>query len=179
VQRLRPLLDSLTDLHTQVLGTLELQLQPTPMGEWLRSTATPWREVALAQGLQWQADIPDSLPVLDIDRDRLAQALGNLLSNAIKYTPEGTVSVDTSVEEGFVCITVGDTGVGIEPSEQAKIFEPLYRSQRERRFPQGMGLGLSIARDLVEAHGGSLGVESAPNEGSRFTIRLPLGHSES
>jgi len=179
LQRLRPLLDSLTDLHTQVLGTLELHLQPTPLGEWLRSTATPWREVALAQGLQWQANIPDSLPVLDVDRDRLAQALGNLLSNAIKYTPEGTVSVDTSVEEGSVCITVRDTGVGIDPSEQARIFEPFYRSQRDKRFPQGMGLGLSIARDLVEAHGGSLRVESAPNEGSRFTIRLPLGHGES
>jgi two-component system sensor histidine kinase BaeS len=179
VQRLRPLLDSLTDLHTQVLGTLELHLQPTPLGEWLRGMATPWREVAHAQGLQWQADIPDSLPVLDIDRDRLAQALGNLLSNAIRYTPEGTVSVDASVEEGFVCITVGDTGIGIDPAEQSKIFEPFYRSQRDVRFPQGMGLGLSIARDLVEAHGGSLGVESAPNEGSRFTIRLPLETSES
>jgi signal transduction histidine kinase len=179
VQRLRPLLDSLTDLHTQVLGTLELHLRPTPLGEWLRSTAIPWREVALGKGLQWQADIPDSLPVLEIDPDRMAQALGNLLSNAIKYTSEGTVSVDASVEGGFACVTVGDTGVGIDAAEQAKVFEPFYRSQRDRRFPQGMGLGLSIARDLVDAHGGSLEVESAPAEGSRFTIRLPLEHGES
>jgi two-component system sensor histidine kinase BaeS len=171
--------EMLEGMQGQVQRLRPLHLQPTPLGEWLRSTATPWREVALAQGLQWQANIPDSLPVLDVDRDRLAQALGNLLSNAIKYTPEGTVSVDTSVEEGSVCITVRDTGVGIDPSEQARIFEPFYRSQRDKRFPQGMGLGLSIARDLVEAHGGSLRVESAPNEGSRFTIRLPLGHGES
>jgi signal transduction histidine kinase len=76
-------------------------------------------------------------------------------------------------------VTVGDTGVGIDAAEQAKVFEPFYRSRRDRRFPQGMGLGLSIARDLVDAHGGSLEVESAPAEGSRFTIRLPLEHGES
>ncbi len=174
VRRLRPLLDSLTDLHAQVLGTLELNRQPTPLGEWLRRTVTPWRQVAHAEGLHWRIDIPDSLPVLRIDQDRIAQALGNLLSNAIKYTPEGTVSVDAFVRDSSVCIAVGDTGIGVAPSEQDQIFEPFYRSQRDRRFPQGMGLGLSIARDLVQAHGGSLSVQSAPGKGSRFTILLPF-----
>jgi signal transduction histidine kinase len=174
VHRLRPLLDSLTDLHAQVLGTLELNRQPTPLGEWLRRTVTPWRQVAHAEGLHWRTDIPDSLPILTIDQDRMAQALGNLLSNAIKYTPEGTVSVDAFVRDSSVCIAVGDTGIGIAPSEQGQIFEPFYRSQRDRRFPQGMGLGLSIARDLVQAHGGSLSVQSAPGKGSRFTILLPF-----
>ncbi len=174
VHRLRPLLDSLTDLHAQVLGTLELNRQPAPLGEWLRRTVTPWREVAHAKGLHWRTDIPDSLPILAIDQDRMAQALGNLLSNAIKYTHEGTVSVDAFVRDSSVCIAVGDTGIGIAPSEQDEIFEPFYRSQRDKRFPQGMGLGLSIARDLVQAHGGSLRVESAPGKGSRFTILLPF-----
>ena len=178
VHRLRPLLDSLTDLHAQVLGTLELNRQPTPLGEWLRRTVTPWREVAHANGLHWRTDIPDSLPALEIDQDRMAQALGNLLSNAIKYTPEGTVSVDGFVRDSSVCIAVGDTGIGIAPSEQDQIFEPFYRSQRDKRFPQGMGLGLSIARDLVQAHGGSLRVESAPGKGSRFTILLPYDATE-
>jgi two-component system sensor histidine kinase BaeS len=178
VHRLRPLLDSLTDLHAQVLGTLELNRQPTPLGEWLRRTVTPWREVAHANGLHWRTDIPDSLPVLAVDQDRLAQALGNLLSNAIKYTPEGTVSVEAFVRDSSVCIAVGDTGIGIAPAEQDEIFEPFYRSQRDKRFPQGMGLGLSIARDLVQAHGGSLRLESAPDKGSRFTILLPLDSAE-
>jgi signal transduction histidine kinase len=119
-------------------------------------------------------EIPDSLPVVEIDPDRLAQVLGNLLSNAIKYTPEGTVSVEAFVQDDELTITVGDTGIGIPPSEQEQIFEPFYRSQRDRRFPQGMGLGLSIARDLVLAHGGRLDVESAAGRGSRFSIRLPL-----
>lgn len=173
VHRLRPLLDSLTDLHDQVLGTLELNRRPTPLGDWLPRTVTPWRQAAHDKGLHWQIEMADPLPVLDIDPDRLAQVLGNLLSNAIKYTPEGTVSVAAHVQDEGVTIVVSDTGVGIALEEQARIFEPFYRSQRERRFPQGMGLGLSIARDLVTAHGGRLEVDSTPNAGSRFTVWLP------
>jgi signal transduction histidine kinase len=172
VGRLRPLLDSLTDLHNQVLGSLELNLQSTPLSDWLRQTVAPWREAAHDKGLHWQAEIPDTLPTLEIDPDRMAQALGTLLSNAIKYTPAGTVSVEASANDGHIEIVVSDTGIGIAPSEQKRIFEPFYRSQREKRFPQGMGLGLSIAHDLVSAHGGRLDVESVPEKGSRFTILL-------
>ncbi len=174
VHRLRPLLDSLTDLHDQVLGTLELNRQPIALDAWLRRTVTPWRQAAHDHGLQWRMDIPDSLPILQIDPDRMAQVLGNLLSNAIKYTPEGTISVEALAQDRGVTIVVADTGIGIIPSEQEQIFEPFYRSQRDKRFPQGMGLGLSIARDLVLAHGGRLTVESTPGKGSRFTLWLPL-----
>jgi signal transduction histidine kinase len=173
VQRLHPLLDSLTDLHGQVLGTLELNRQPIAIGEWLRRTVSPWRQAAHDKGLHWSMEIPDSLPVLEIDPDRMAQALGNLLSNAIKYTLEGKITIEASIRDGVIAIAVSDTGIGIAPSEQEQIFEPLYRSQRDKRFPQGMGLGLSIARDLVLAHGGSLEVESAAGQGSRFIILLP------
>jgi signal transduction histidine kinase len=179
IQRLRPLLDSLTDLHGQVLGTLELHRQPVDLGDWLRRTVAPWRQAAHDKGLHWRSEIPSSLPVLEIDPDRMAQVLGNLLSNAIKYTPEGTVSVEASMVDDGVLIAVTDTGIGIAPSEREQIFEPLYRSQRDRRFPQGMGLGLSIARDLVVAHGGRLEVTSTSEQGSRFTIWLPLVGSES
>jgi two-component system sensor histidine kinase BaeS len=174
LHRLRPLLDSLTDLHGQVLGSLELNLQRTALGDWLRQTVTPWRQTAHDKGLHWQIDIPGSLPVLEIDPDRMAQALGNLLSNAIKYTPDGTVSVEAREQGSGVTIAVADTGIGVAPSEQQRIFDPFYRSSRDKRFPQGMGLGLSIARDLVLAHGGRLDLESEPGQGSRFTIWLPL-----
>jgi two-component system sensor histidine kinase BaeS len=173
VSRLSPLLDSLTDLHGQVLGTLELDHQPVELGPWLRKTVTPWRQAAHDKGLHWRTDLPDSLPVLEIDPDRMAQVLGNLLSNAIKYTSEGTVSVLASMQGDEVAIVVGDTGIGVAPLEQEQIFEPFYRSRRDTRFPQGMGLGLSIAREMVEAHRGRLEVESEPGEGSRFTIWLP------
>lgn len=173
VKRLRPLVDNLADLHGQVLGTLELNRQPVALGDWLRRAVAPWRQAAHDEGLSWQMDIPDSLPVVEIDPDRLAQVLGNLLSNAIKYTPEGTVAIEASVEEDGVAIAVRDTGIGIARAERTRIFEPFYRSRRDTRFPQGMGLGLSIARDIVVAHGGRLEVESSPGRGSRFTIWLP------
>jgi two-component system sensor histidine kinase BaeS len=94
VQRLRPLVDSLTDLYGQVLGTLELKREPVPLADWLPRTVTPWRQAAHDKGLQWETDIPGTLPVVEIDPDRMAQVLGNLLSNAIKYTHEGTISVN-------------------------------------------------------------------------------------
>jgi len=113
------------------------------------------------------------LPTLNIDPDRVAQILGNLLSNAVKYTQQGTISVSAAPKNGGVAITVSDTGIGITPTEQKRIFDPFYRSNRDKRFPQGMGLGLNIARDLAVAHGGRLSVKSRPGAGSRFTLWLP------
>jgi two-component system sensor histidine kinase BaeS len=174
VERLGRLLDDLAGLHDQVLGTLELNRQPTALGEWLARTLPPWRESAQAKGLKWETTIPPDLPTVDVDPDRLAQVVGNLLSNAIKYTPtRGTVSLDAGIEGEEAWIRVGDTGPGIDPEEQVRIFAPFYRSQPGRRFPQGMGLGLSIAYTLVAAHGGRLELDSAPGLGSRFTVWLP------
>jgi signal transduction histidine kinase len=173
VKRLRPLLDTLADLHGQVLGTLELDLQPIELGEWLRRAAIPWQQLAEEKGLAWHTEVPETPYVIEADADRLAQVLGNLLSNAVKYTSEGSISVETCFEEDHATIDVRDTGIGIDPAESSKIFEPFYRSRRDKRFPQGMGLGLSIARDLVTAHGGRLEVESTPGQGSCFSICLP------
>jgi signal transduction histidine kinase len=172
VHRFRPLLDSLTDLHGQVLGTLELTLRPLDLVEWLPRTVSPWRQAALDKELSWQVDLPDSLPLVQADPDRLAQVLGNLLSNAIKYTDKGGVALQARAKDHHVLLVIADTGIGISPAEQELIFEPFYRSNRGRRFPQGMGLGLSIARDLVQAHGGRLEVDSAPGQGSRFFVWL-------
>jgi signal transduction histidine kinase len=84
------------------------------------------------------------------------------------------VSVEAGVEGGMTWVRVSDTGPGITPEEQARIFTPFYRGRTGRRFPQGMGLGLSIARDLVAAHGGRLEVDSTPGSGSRFTLWFPF-----
>jgi two-component system sensor histidine kinase BaeS len=177
-ERLRRLLDDLAGLHDQVLGALELDRRTIALSEWLAHTLGPWREAAQDRGLRWQVTIPPALPVLKADPDRLGQVLGNLLSNAIKYTPSGgTVSVDAGVRDEMAWIRVGDTGPGIAPEDKERIFDPFYRSQPGRRFPQGMGLGLSIARDVVIAHGGQLEVDSAPGLGSRFTVFLPSSQS--
>jgi len=174
IENMLPLLDDLSQLHGQVQGTLQLNRRPVPLSDWLPPVLLPWRAAAQEKGIQWQADIPSGLPSVNIDPDRLAQVIGNLLSNAVKYTPEeGAVFVSAAFTSEEVSIWVKDTGPGIQPEEQERIFEPFYRSQEERRFPQGLGLGLTIARDLVEAHGGRLDLASTPGTGSCFTIHLP------
>lgn len=176
VQRMQHLLDDLTHLYDQTLGPLELDRRPTALYPWLVQVFGPWREAAQDKEIRWQADLPADLPTLVIDPDRLAQAVGNVVSNAIKYTlPDGEVAVGAGTEGGQVWIRVRDSGPGIPPEEQALIFTPFYRGAAGRRFPQGMGLGLSIARDLVVAQGGRVQVESTSGIGSTFTIWLPRG----
>jgi signal transduction histidine kinase len=175
VKRMQPLLDDLAQLHGQVLGTRELNLGPLALSDWLPSALLPWRAAALDKGLEWTADIPPDLPTLALDHERMAQVIGNLLSNAIKYTPAGgKVEIFAQADRQECRIIVADDGPGIVPQEQERVFEPFFRSQQERRFPQGLGLGLTIARDIVVAHGGTLEVDSVYEAGSRFIVHLPL-----
>jgi signal transduction histidine kinase len=175
VLNMEPLLNDLSQLYGQVQGTVQLSTQPVNLNEWLQPSLLPWRTVAREKGLAWETDIAPDLPQMRIDPDRMNQVLGNLISNAIKYTPQGgTVSVQAEADDQIVIIAVCDDGLGIDPAEQERIFEPFYRSQAHRRFPQGLGLGLTIARDLVEAHGGALELDSTPGEGSCFRIKLPV-----
>jgi signal transduction histidine kinase len=110
------------------------------------------------------------------DAGDLRRALLNLVENAVKYTPDGGgVEVSLATEDGWAAVTVQDTGPGIEPGDVERVFRPFVRLDAARaRATGGAGLGLSIARSIVLAHGGSLGLESSPGAGSRFTIRLPL-----
>jgi len=169
--RLQRLLDDLAHLHDQILGTLELDLQTVALSEWLPRVLRTWQEAALGKRLHWEESIPADLPTIDADPNRLAQVVGNLVSNAIKYTqPGGMVSISSGVSDGAVWIQVSDTGPGIPEDERDKIFTPFYRGKQGRRIKQGMGLGLSIARDLIVAHGGHIELESTPGLGSKFTI---------
>jgi two-component system sensor histidine kinase BaeS len=179
VKRMQPLLDDLAMLHGQVTGSLTLEMKSTAMSGWLTTSILPWRAAALEKSLQWNAEIPDHLPTIKIDQERMAQVLGNLLSNAVKYTPEGgSIEVSAGSQKSRLFFRVTDNGPGIDPAEREDIFEPFYRSQNTRRFPQGLGLGLTIARDIVEAHGGELVLSSQPGTGSQFTVLLPLDYSK-
>jgi two-component system, OmpR family, sensor histidine kinase BaeS len=175
IHHLERLVSDLAQLHNREAGPPALNLRPIVLDEWLPATLRPWREAATQKGLDWRIDIPHDLPMITADPDRLTQAVGNLVSNAIKYTPpRGSIAVSAGREADEVWIQVGDTGPGIPAEERELLFMPFYRGVSSGRFPQGMGLGLSIARDLVTAHGGRLTVESAAGSGSRFTIWLPL-----
>ena len=156
IERLKPLLDNLAGLYVLSGKPATLQLEQVNLGDWLREILVTWQAAAQANGLGWQCDLPEDLPVVSIDPNRMAQVIGNLVGNAIQYTPEGgQVGVAAGREAGQVWISVEDTGIGITEEERQKIFEPLYRGARARRFPQGMGLGLSIADDIVRLHGGN------------------------
>lgn len=178
IERMQPLLDDLSMLHGQVTEgsgwAARLEFRPVDLAEWLPGVLLPWRAAALEKGLSWQATVSPDLPVVQIDAPRLAQALGNLLSNAIKFTPAGgNIVVLSMVQKDNVVIRVSDDGPGIALEEQEQIFEPFYRSEQQRRFPQGLGLGLTIAREIVTAHGGQLTLDSRPDSGTHFTIILP------
>jgi two-component system sensor histidine kinase BaeS len=173
--RLQHLLEDLAHLHDQVLGTLELAYQPLSISDWLPKVVRPWQEAAQEKNLLWQIDIPAALPEISADPLRLASAVENLVGNAIKYTRSGgRVSISAGATEDELWIRVEDSGTGILPEEHEKIFEPFFRGTHGHRIKQGMGLGLSIARDLVEAHGGKISLESEPGKGSQFVIHLPL-----
>jgi len=175
INRLHHLLDDLTRLYDQVLGPLELDRQPIDLQEWLSGVLMPWQIAAEEKGLNWQVTILEGALVIVADPDRLAQAVGNLCSNAIKFTPKGgEISIANGVEGDQLWIQVSDTGPGIPVQDQERIFQAYYRGNQGRTILQGMGLGLTIARDIVNAHGGRIQVESEPGMGARFRLWLPL-----
>ncbi len=176
---LQHLTEDLASLHGQEPGWLDLSLQSMDLSDWLPRILAPWGEAAVEKKLVWSTEIPAGLPAIQADPDRLSQALGNLLSNAIRYTPAGgRVHVSARREDGSLQIHVDDDGPGIPADEIETIFQPFKRGKSAGRFPNGMGLGLSIARDLARAHGGELRVNSSPGQGSQFTLEIPASHPE-
>ncbi len=184
LERMEPLLDDLTRLHGQLLGSLELCRSQMPLSQWLPSVLPLWQQTAEQKGLRWRVDIPLNLPAIAIDPDQMGRAIGNLLTNAIKYTePGGEVSVEAGIDARGelppVCwIRVRDTGSGVASVDQTRIFDAFQRSTADRRFPQGMGLGLTIAQDTVAAHGGDIKLETKLGQGSTFTICLPIDNEQ-
>ena len=173
--RLQRLLEDLAGLHDQVLGSLELNRKPLKLQDWLLEIVSPWEAAAREKGLSWRLEVEQDLPEIELDPDRMAQALGNLLSNAVKFTPAGgQVAISVHRMEKELVMEVEDSGPGIPQGEQEKVFQPFYRGSQGRRIVQGMGLGLSIVRQVAEAHGGQIEVESQPGKGSCFRLRLPM-----
>jgi signal transduction histidine kinase len=169
--RIMGMLSTLMDISEAETGTMALRLERTSVAEIVAQTVALYEDVADEAGVQVRVTVPEDLFV-DIDRARFRQALANLLDNAIKYTPApGTVQIRGAEANGEVTITVEDTGVGIPVEELPHIWTRLYRGDKSRST-RGLGLGLSLVKAIVEAHRGSVAVESTPGQGSRFDIRL-------
>lgn len=171
---LRRLLEDLSHLHDELIGIRELEIQTVALSNWLPGVLISNQEAAHRKGLTWVTEIPEDLPEIKMDPQRMAQVIGNLTANAIKYTPRGgTVAITAGEKEEMIWIQVSDTGPGIPVEEQELIFEPFYRGTQRQRIKQGMGVGLHIARYYVSAHHGRVEVNSTPGMGSTFTIWLP------
>jgi signal transduction histidine kinase len=177
-RRLAELLNDLLDLQRIEQGTIELRIEDVDLNELLSAQVTLYSAQSDAHALD--LDLADQPLVVLGDRDRLAQVIGNLLSNAIKYSPDGgRVLVSASHVGDEAWIWVRDEGLGIPSEHQERIFTKFFRGDvgRERGI-SGTGLGLVLARQIVEAHGGEIGFESAEGKGSTFWLQLPSGAEE-
>ena len=173
---LNRLVDDLRLLAATEARELRLDREPTLVGEVIDRVVTSFGPGAEAQAVRLDADVEEALPSLDLDRVRIEQVLSNLVDNAIRHTPAGGGVVVTARRRGeSIRVDVTDTGPGIPSDALSHVFDRLYRVDPSReRGSGGSGLGLTIARQLVEAHGGTIWAESEEGSGSRFGFDLPL-----
>jgi two-component system OmpR family sensor kinase/two-component system sensor histidine kinase BaeS len=178
------LVEDLHDLALADAGQLQLDVQPTDVGQLIRHTVDNFALAAEAKEVTLTAQLPDEARLIHVDPDRVAQVLRNLLVNALRHTPPGgAVTVEAVAQNGMVEITVADTGEDIAPEHIAHVFERFWRADPARsrsendgkaRLGSGTGLGLAVAQSLVEAQGGRIWVESTLGEGTTFRFTLPL-----
>ena len=186
VARLEHLVEGLFTLSRAELHQLALQLGPLDLKDLLHNMMAAISPLAQQQTIRLVSQIPESLPLVRADPERLRQVISNLIHNALRYTLEGgLVRLEADVigpglnsDSGsgqFVRLSIEDTGIGIEPEELEHVFEPFYRTDPARtRATGGAGLGLSLVRELTEAMGGRVYAESEVGRGSRFTLELKI-----
>ena len=173
--RLERLTRTLQGLDQRALQPLLLQRTTVDVARLIQGSAAHFEPIAARFGITLRVQLLAPLPALSADEDRLIQVLTNLLDNALKFTPRGgQVLIEAGAAEQTVWIKVSDTGVGIAPDELPYLFQQFYRGA-ESRPPEkrGMGLGLTLCREIVTAHGGQITVASLVGQGTQFTITLP------
>jgi len=174
--RLRSLIDDMANLREVDAGEAVLQLETVPMQELVELSVEEMKHIAEAKQQRIHLSMPSCPVLVEADRERITLALVNLLSNAVKFTPSGRrVGVRVGSARGEAWATVWDTGIGISQDQQARVFDRFYQAEGSlTRQYGGMGLGLSIVKEMVDIHHGSVSVESQPGKGSAFTIRIPI-----
>ena len=157
-------------------GRKEYRLERVETDGWLRRVADEFQQTPAAQGKKVEVSVPDGLPPLMMDSQAMAGAIHNLLDNAVKYSPgRDTVWLDAAAtaDRAGIAISVRDEGVGIPSDEQRHLFERFFRGHRLADTVAGTGLGLSLVKHVVSAHGGEISVASTPGTGTTVTIVLP------
>ena len=179
-ERLSLLIDNILDFAKMEEGKKEFEFEMVDMGPLLEELVSTIQQQVRHEGFTVQAKIDKPLPSIQVDRAAITQAITNLIDNAIKYSAGAKkINVRGFTENQYLIITVRDFGLGIEPEEIDKVFERFYRGGDElTRTVKGSGLGLTLVKQIIEAHHGSVHVESGPGRGSTFSIRLPLPLTE-
>lgn len=173
VRHMDRLITDLLDISQIESGRFQLRWQAHGVKDLVREAVEGIQAQAHRKHLTIEVDVAPEVTSLRCDGERLLQVLGNLLGNAVKFTPEGgVIRVGAAVRDDALEFSVEDTGIGITANQLARIFDRYWQAQRRAR--QGVGLGLSIARGIVEAHGGRILVESAAGVGTKFRFTIPL-----
>ncbi|HEY2431500.1 MAG TPA: ATP-binding protein [Vicinamibacterales bacterium] len=174
-ERLTKLIDDVLDLAKIEAGKLEWHMEPVSVAEVVERATTATASLFEQKGLRLASEVAPGLPAIVGDRDRLIQVVINLVSNAVKFTPAGTITCRAARRGGNIVVSITDTGVGIAPADQPKVFERFKQvGDTLTDKPKGTGLGLPICREIVDHHGGRIWVESVPGQGSTFSFSLPL-----
>jgi signal transduction histidine kinase len=177
--RLNKMIDNILDFSKIEAGRKTYNFAVADMAEVIESVLSGYRYQIVNSGFEIQTNIQPDLPSVLIDRDAIAQAISNLLDNAIKYSREvKQLSITTKALDSNLSVEITDRGIGIPRAEQTKVFEKFYRVGNGLVHDvKGSGLGLSLVKHIIEAHNGTISVESEIGKGSRFTIRLPLSRT--
>jgi signal transduction histidine kinase len=171
-ERVLSMVKTLMDIAEAEAGTMTLERRTVDLCKLIREVVELYEYVAEEKKIQVTTELP---PICEapVDATRMRQAFGNLLDNAIKYTPEGgTVTISASLANNQALVRFKDSGIGIPAEEQSRIWDRLYRGDKSRS-QRGLGLGLSVVKAVVRAHGGSVSVNSIAGAGSEFTVVLP------
>ena len=174
-RRLTHMTSSFLELSRLESGRVRLKQEPTLLPELIRDTVRVQEPQAAERGITITVDLPETLPTLMGDPDRIKQVILNLVSNAIKYNrPEGTITISAALKRDMIEVSVRDTGKGIPADAVEKLFKRFYRGPDTEGYTTGTGLGLSITQRIVQQHGGKIWLESTLGEGSSFYFTLPL-----
>jgi len=175
-ERLSHLINNVLDFSRMDTGAKEYYFEESDLVKVVKSSLEAYKFHIRENGFEIESELPDEAVMLKIDKDAISQALLNLLSNAVKYSDERKyIKVEVCKNSSIALISVADQGVGIPKEERKKIFEKFYRVRAARgEEKRGSGLGLTLVKHIVEAHGGTIEVESVVGEGSKFTLMIPL-----